>query len=170
MVASLSWHEPDPPSSLRPRPEALSPSSNQDLVMQAASHRSTAPSVASTIQGSALILVLGACAPQQTHIVTEIHRPDGTVERYTNMSSGFGYNPNATSNVNIGGVQGTSSAPTMVESDLSPSGYPWPPLPTPWFVPWGCGSFNYAVPPACTPGAAPMPVNLDVYGWVPGLR
>ncbi len=122
------------------------------------------------IHGSAMIIVLGACAPQQTHIVTEIHRPDGTIERYTNMSSGFGYNPNATSNVNIGGVQGTSSTPTFTESDPAVPGYPCPPLPAPWFFPWGCGSFNYAFPPACTPGAASLPVNLDVYGWVPGLR
>ena len=45
----------------------------------------------------ALLLTLPACAPQQTHIVTEYTGPDGSKYRYENRSNGFGYNPNYTS-------------------------------------------------------------------------
>jgi hypothetical protein len=44
-----------------------------------------------------LLLTLPACAPQQTHIVTEYTGPDGSKYRYENRSNGFGYNPNFTS-------------------------------------------------------------------------
>lgn len=118
----------------------------------------------------AFSIALAACAPQSTHIMTEIHRPDGTIERYTNLSQGYGYNPNITGNVNIGGVSGTTATPTIIDAGATTPWYPWVPAPMPWYGPWNCGPFTFVTPPVCTPGAAPIPVNMDVYGWAPGIR
>ncbi len=102
--------------------------------------------------------------------MTEIHRPDGTIERYTNLSQGYGYNPNITGNVNIGGVSGTTATPTIIDAGAATPWYPWVPAPMPWYGPWNCGPVTFVTPPVCTPGAAPIPVNMDVYGWAPGIR
>ena len=42
------------------------------------------------------LFILCACQPQQTDILTEIHKPDGSVVRYVNKSNGYNYNPNFT--------------------------------------------------------------------------
>ena len=46
------------------------------------------------------VSVLG-CQAQQTNIVRTVKLPDGTETTYTNKSSGYGYNPNYTSDQNI---------------------------------------------------------------------
>jgi len=52
---------------------------------------------------SVVMIGVAGCQPQQTNIITEITRPDGTITKYVNTSSGYFYNPNATMNVNVGG-------------------------------------------------------------------
>ncbi|MEI6051440.1 MAG: hypothetical protein WCQ44_01945, partial [Opitutaceae bacterium] len=46
------------------------------------------------------VSVLG-CQVQHTDIVRTVKLPDGTETTYTNKSSGYGYNPNYTSDQNI---------------------------------------------------------------------
>lgn len=48
--------------------------------------------------GTALLV---GCEAQQTHIVKTTRYPDGTEVRYSNMSSGYGYNPNVTVDVSV---------------------------------------------------------------------
>ena len=98
------------------------------------------------------------CQPQQTYIVAEIHRPDGTVVRYVNKGSGYGYNPNI-----IGTVQANSvvSDEGAVLGTPMPTGWGWGgwwgsayPMGVPT---WGCGGLN---PWAYNPGVA----------WNSGIR
>jgi hypothetical protein len=98
-----------------------------------------------TLVLSVLISLFG-CQAQQTDIITEIHRPDGSIERYVNKSSGYGYNPNVTGNVNVGGIQGANNV------SISGSYYSYP---------------FYSYPQFYTPGAAPIPVDLNVYNYNP---
>ena len=111
------------------------------------------------------IFTLCGCAPQQTDIYTEVRSPDGTVSRYVNKSNGFGYNPNATSNVNVGGIQGTNNTNIIQGGwgygNVNYGGYYCPP---------NYGGFYYA--PGCvyTPGAMPIPQNLNVYNYNPIVR
>jgi hypothetical protein len=44
--------------------------------------------------GLASVVLFVGCEAQQTHIVKTTRYPDGTEVRYSNMSSGYGYNPN----------------------------------------------------------------------------
>jgi hypothetical protein len=98
-----------------------------------------------------LLIGLFGCQAQQTDIITEIHRPDGSIERYVNKSSGYGYNPNVTGNVNVGGVQGANN----VSINNSYGGY----------------YYNYHRPFVyTTPGAVPIPVNLNVYDYNPVIN
>lgn len=107
------------------------------------------------------LFTLCGCQPQQTNILTEIRRPDGSVVRYVNQSNGYGYNPNVTGNINVGGVEGTSNA-TII------NGGGWN------------GAVNYGYPhfyyvPGCvtTPGAAPIPYNMNIHNYRPlgpGIR
>lgn len=98
-----------------------------------------------------LIISLFGCQAQQTDIITEIHRPDGTIERYVNKSSGYGYNPNVTGNVNVGGIQGANNVNIGYNS-----GYNY-------------GYFYYGnyYSPVYTPGAVPIPVNTNIYNYNP---
>lgn len=109
------------------------------------------------------LFTLCACQPQQTDIYTEIHKPDGSIVRYVNKSNGFGYNPNVTGNLNVGGVEGTNNA-TIING----GGY---------YGGWGTGAAYYGYPnfyyvPGCvtTPGAAPIPYPMNVYNYNPGVR
>ena len=103
------------------------------------------------------IFTFCGCAPQQTDIYTEIRSPDGTVSRYVNKSNGFGYNPNATSNTNIGGIQGTNTA---IIGGWNTGGYGY----------GGYGNYNpyYG---NCSPyGAVQIPYNQNVYNYNPIIR
>jgi hypothetical protein len=111
------------------------------------------------------LFTLCACQPQQTDIITEIHKTDGSIVRYVNKSNGYGYNPNITGNLNIGGVEGTNNA-TIINGGYGGYGYGW-----------GYGSVYYGYPnfyyvPGCvtTPGAAPIPYPMNVYNYNPGIR
>jgi hypothetical protein len=118
---------------------------------------------------------LAGCQPQQTDIVSEVHAPDGTVTRYVNRSSGYGYNPNMT---------GTTSGTAFVDANgniASPGYYgivacngggwgygygpyrPWPCMGWPGFASAWAGSC-YA-----SPGSASIPQNTNVYGYNPGV-
>lgn len=108
------------------------------------------------------LFTLCGCQPQQTDILTEIRRPDGSVVRYVNRSNGYGYNPNVTGNINVGGVEGTSNATIMYNNGWNGAanyGYPYF-----YYVP-GCGT--------PTPGAVPIPHNMNIYNYRPlgpGIR
>ncbi|MSR70421.1 MAG: hypothetical protein EXS17_08780 [Phycisphaerales bacterium] len=51
--------------------------------------------------GCLAMVTLAACQVQQTNIVRTTRLPDGTEYSYANNSSGYGYNPNYTSDQNI---------------------------------------------------------------------
>lgn len=118
------------------------------------------------------LFTLCACQPQQTDIITEIHKPDGSIVRYVNKSNGYGYNPNVTGNLNVGGVEGTNNA-TIINGGYGYGGYGYG-----WgYGGWGYGAAYYGYPnfyyaPGCvsTPGAAPIPYPMNVYNYNPGIR
>ena len=124
------------------------------------------------------LFTLCACQPQQTDIVTEIHRPDGSVVRYVNKSNGFGYNPNTTGNLNVGGVEGANNA-TIISGGGYGYGYGYGGY---YGGGWGIGGYGYGgyypdcnsfyYTPGCvtTPGAAPIPQNLNVYRYNPVIN
>ena len=108
------------------------------------------------------LIALVACQPQQTDIYTEIIKPDGTKIKYVNKGNGFGYNPNVTGNLNVGGVEGSNNA-TIVSGYGGGYG---------WGYGWGgygWGGFGYYPGTVYTPGAAPIPVNCNVYNYNPGV-
>lgn len=138
----------------------------------------TMKNLLNTIVLSSLVLFGFACAPQQTDIVTEIHRTDGSVLRYVNKSHGFGYNPNSTSNLNIGGIKGTDDA-TIINNDGGYYGgvyygpYGWGGYYNSGYY-GGCGGTypsGFVYQPGCvtTPGAAPIPYPTSIYNWQPGV-
>jgi len=105
------------------------------------------------------MIALVACQPQQTDIYTEITKPDGTVIKYVNKGNGFGYNPNVTGNLNVGGVEGSNNATIMSGYGYGGWGYGW----------GGYGGFGYFPGPVYTPGAASVPVCGNVYNYNPGV-
>jgi len=111
------------------------------------------------------------CQPQQTDIFTEIRSPDGTITKYVNKSNGFGYNPNATSNLNVGGIRGADNV--NINSGYGYGGYGY----GGWgyggyggYGGWGYGGFAYTPGCVTTPGAMPIPQNLNVYNYNPAIR
>lgn len=102
-----------------------------------------------TLLISTLAFLFG-CQPQQTDIFTEVQSPDGTIARYINKSNGYGYNPNVTGNLNVGGIQGTNNA---VINGWYGGGY------------YYNGYFGNQM--YCTPGVAPIPVNMNPYYYNP---
>jgi hypothetical protein len=128
--------------------------------------------------GAGTIVAGGGCQPQHTDIVTEIHAPDGTVTRYVNRSDGYGYNPNITGTATgtaFVDTNGNIASPNWVGGGgwYGGAGWGWgygygPCWRGPWGngfgVPWACGTGSTSVP-----GAAPIPQNLNVYGYNPGV-
>ncbi len=98
----------------------------------------------------ALVTAFAGCQPQQTDIVTEIHQPDGTIVRYVNKSSGYGYNPNLTGSVQANAVVDGAGA---VVTPAVPIGWGRWWGASPWYGGggWGAGCLN---PWAYNPGVA----------------
>jgi len=113
------------------------------------------------------LFILCACQPQQTDILTEIHKPDGSIVRYVNKSNGYGYNPNVTGNLNVGGVEGTNNATIINGGGYGGWGYGWGGYGVQYY---GYPNFYYAPGCVTTPGAAPIPYPMNVYNYNPGIR